>query len=97
MELFPHSVLSGCLAALAGLATLLRSRAPLTVRSILAATLATGLMGWCITVLWLWRFPQDIWPATAMSVLIGMANVRAREVLRFILRGVGESIDGKKQ
>lgn len=76
------------LSSLAGLAELLRSTKPLTVRSVSATLLYEGLMGLAFTLSW-WNWFQssgNVWVLVGCSILAGLSSLNAVDVLRLLVQ-----------
>ena len=65
---------SGGIASLAGLAALLRSGKPLTVRSVISAVLNSGIMGFAIAGLWYSYFQGNTYFLIGMCALGGLGG-----------------------
>lgn len=81
-------------AAVAGLAQLLHSGQPLTVRSVLSATLHSGMSGMIVGLLWFNFFTtENIYFLVGLSGLAGIAGSSAIEFLCQLVAGnIGLSI-----
>lgn len=65
---------SFAVAALAGLAALLRSGNPLTTKSTLSALLNSGFLGLAMSLLWYSSFRDNIYFLVGLSVLSGLGG-----------------------
>jgi hypothetical protein len=62
------------LAAFAGLASVLRGRAPVTRLRVFSATLNSGLLGLALSLLWYRRYADDVYYLVGVCLLVGLGG-----------------------
>lgn len=80
------------LAALAGLAALLRSNAPLKAKSVTSALANSGLLGLGIALLWYTRAQDDIYLLVGVCVVAGLGGMTTVDFVLELVRRGGLSI-----
>lgn len=80
------------LSSLAGLASLLRSGSPLTLRRVGGAVLTSGLLGLVILFLWFNYFKNDTWFLLGLCILAGAGGASLLDFLVQILKDKGLTV-----
>ena len=80
------------LAALAGLAALLRSEAQLTRKALLSASLNSGLLGLAICLIWYTRFTSNLFLLVGLTIMAGMGGTATVEWAVKAFRNGGFSV-----
>ena len=80
------------LAALAGLAALLRSEAQLTRKAVLSAALNSGLLGLAICLIWYTKFTENLFLLVGLTIMAGMGGTATVEWAVKAFRSGGFSV-----
>lgn len=79
-------------AALAGIAALLRSGKPPSLLSIFSAALNSGLMGLCISLLWYVKFQENLYFLVGICVLAGLGGATTIDYVLDVIKKGGFNI-----
>jgi len=76
------------ISTLSGLASLLRSDKPLTVRSVFSAMLNAGLFGMSIAMIWELMYGiKHVWFITGVSLIAGLGGTTLMDVVYLTVQG----------
>lgn len=90
-------LLAFVIAAIGGLAALLHSGQPITVRQFAATTAYSGMMGFAVAALMVTQYGKEPWGLFGLVAILGMSGVKAIDLVLFAWRRLGITITAAGQ